>query len=494
MTFGYDPVGNMTSLCDGAGTFTYSYDAANRMTGLALPGGSCTPTVSQCVSYGYDHDNRVNAITWPTSTTVSESIGYNNSGEETTLSATAGSTTLVGLTYSYEQGTSTDRPLAQSVANSVSGVTTSYTYNALERLTSATDTGADTHSYSYTYDADGNMTSQVVPSGTTSMAYNEADELCWAYAGTSSNSCGSPPSGATTFTYDGDGEQTASSAGIANDYNPLGQATSMTTGCGGCAESFTYTGPTEAQRTAAGSSTFANTALGPDLVNIDGSAITLSHTPSGALVGSTSSAGQGYYLTDAQGSVIAEVNGSGSEVASYSYDPYGNVLSSSGSGAATNHFRFQGGYQDSSGYDHFGDRYYNPALGSWSQQDPVPGTIADPSAGDRYPFVADDPVNEEDPSGACVLGLFGSHCHNIVHSVLSATSCVVSQFNPFNTSAGALLVEEGSAGAGTGVFIATASAATGPAGAVVGGIYGGLTALAGVATVGIGVAQIAKGC
>ena len=175
------------------------------------------------------------------------------------------------------------------------------------------------------------------------------------------------PSGATTFTYDGDGEQTASSAGIANDYNPLGQATSMTTGCGGCAESFTYTGPTEAQRTAAGSSTFANTALGPDLVNIDGSAITLSHTPSGALVGSTSSAGQGYYLTDAQGSVIAEVNGSGSEVASYSYDPYGNVLSSSGSGAATNHFRFQGGYQDSSGYDHFGDRYYNPALGSWSQ-------------------------------------------------------------------------------------------------------------------------------
>ncbi len=51
-----------------------------------------------------------------------------------------------------------------------------------------------------------------------------------------------------------------------------------------------------------------------------------------------------YYLHDWDGSTLGLVSGSGSIVASYSYDSYGNLTSSSGSESTP--LRFQGQYQD----------------------------------------------------------------------------------------------------------------------------------------------------
>jgi hypothetical protein len=69
-------------------------------------------------------------------------------------------------------------------------------------------------------------------------------------------------SGAVTYTYDADGNQTASSAGAANTYNPLNQTASMTPKTGGTPLTMTYTGTDNTQRTAAGGTTFTNNALG----------------------------------------------------------------------------------------------------------------------------------------------------------------------------------------------------------------------------------------
>ena len=85
-------------------------------------------------------------------------------------------------------------------------------------------------------------------------------------------------------------------------------------------------------------------------------------------------------------------------LATYQYDPYGNLTSSTGSVA--NSWRFAGGYFDSStGLYKFGTRYYNPGFGRWSQQDPLPGQLNDPTTLNRYLYAGDDPVNFTDPSG-----------------------------------------------------------------------------------------------
>lgn len=61
--------------------------------------------------------------------------------------------------------------------------------------------------------------------------------------------------------------------------------------------------------------------------------------------------------------------------------------------------RFDGGYQDPTGWYHFGQRYYSPKLGRWSQPDPMAGDISAPKNTDRYLFAGDDPVNNGDPTG-----------------------------------------------------------------------------------------------
>jgi RHS repeat-associated protein len=101
---------------------------------------------------------------------------------------------------------------------------------------------------------------------------------------------------------------------------------------------------------------------------------------------------------------VAQLSGlvNGTLVSTFVYDPYGNLLSSTGSVA--NPWRFAGGYFDSStGLYKFGTRYYNPGFGRWSQQDPLRGQLNDPTSLNRYVYAGDDPVNVTDPSGKLVM-------------------------------------------------------------------------------------------
>ena len=62
--------------------------------------------------------------------------------------------------------------------------------------------------------------------------------------------------------------------------------------------------------------------------------------------GSTTSSEPYYYMLNLQGDVVHLVNTSGKAVASYSYDPYGAVISKSGSLADLNPLRYRGYYYD----------------------------------------------------------------------------------------------------------------------------------------------------
>ena len=54
-----------------------------------------------------------------------------------------------------------------------------------------------------------------------------------------------------------------------------------------------------------------------------------------------------YYVLNLQGDVVKLIDQDGAEAAAYTYDAWGNILSSSGSMAETNPLRYRGYYYDS---------------------------------------------------------------------------------------------------------------------------------------------------
>ncbi len=75
---------------------------------------------------------------------------------------------------------------------------------------------------------------------------------------------------------------------------------------------------------------------------------------------------------DNNGNVVGYWDESGSLVAEYSYDAFGNTISSSGSMASVFPHRFSTKYHDSdTALYYYGYRYYAPSLGRWISRDPI---------------------------------------------------------------------------------------------------------------------------
>jgi len=79
------------------------------------------------------------------------------------------------------------------------------------------------------------------------------------------------------------------------------------------------------------------------------------------------------YVYDANGNVAQLIDPTNGTVpAHYEYDPYGDLIQSSGSQATNNHFRFSTKYwDDETGLYYYGQRYYSPELGRWPSRDPI---------------------------------------------------------------------------------------------------------------------------
>ena len=75
---------------------------------------------------------------------------------------------------------------------------------------------------------------------------------------------------------------------------------------------------------------------------------------------------------DANGNVLALVNGDGDVTAQYEYGPFGELLRATGTFAADNPYRFSTKYTDKeSGLVYYGYRYYDPVEGRWLSRDPI---------------------------------------------------------------------------------------------------------------------------
>ena len=73
-----------------------------------------------------------------------------------------------------------------------------------------------------------------------------------------------------------------------------------------------------------------------------------------------------YYVLNLQGDVVKLIDQDGAETAAYTYDAWGNILSSSGSKAEINPLRYRGYYYDTeTGFYYVSSRYYDPEIGRW---------------------------------------------------------------------------------------------------------------------------------
>ncbi len=85
-----------------------------------------------------------------------------------------------------------------------------------------------------------------------------------------------------------------------------------------------------------------------------------------------------YYHADGNGNITYLVNASQALAASYRYDAYGNILSSSGSQASANTYRFSSKMVDAlTGLYYYGYRWYAPNLQRWLNRDPL-GDLGSP--------------------------------------------------------------------------------------------------------------------
>jgi RHS repeat-associated protein len=437
--FSYDKAGNLRSLADGRGITTYhlndvsELDEMNESTGKTDVFGynsdhrrtdtyTATSNAVDTVSYNPDH-----TLVAPTGWASHTHNTLDNGGRLTNTTTTRGgpsvNVAVAELDYSYnvppgaahgcypsggssdganlvtaggDVAANNDYGKRTSQTDNISHLTTTYCYDASGRLTSASD---GTTSYTYSYDNDGNRTGETV-NGTpgVSHSYNAADQITDA-----------------GFSYDAAGNQTAGpdvTTPPAN-INAYQQTVTMTP-AGGTSKTFTYGGTSQTElRSKSGGFTFTNGPTGIMSQTLSGGGILyFERDPSGALIsevwknGSGALAGEYYYYFDGTGSVIGLIQGNGTQRAKYTYDPYGGHDTATGVNGSlpNNPFRYAGGlavFTDSNNsvlLYKFGQRYYQPDLGRWTQPDSIDHS-SDPSQADPYTYAANDPVNKADRSG-----------------------------------------------------------------------------------------------
>lgn len=413
----YDNLGRVTAYQNGYGTTTsYTYDLDDNTLTVTYPGSGHTVTrsydavdrpaatsdwLSNTATFAYDANSNPVTATFPAGSGETDTTTYSSidtvTGIADTRTAGGTTTTLAAFTYTRDGA----NQLKTSTTTGISEAAQNYSHDSLGRLTAS---GSSSTPTSYTYSPSDDPTNRGTTSGgaASTQAFNAGDQLCWSTPTTvASPDCGTVPSGASTYTYDTNGNRLTSKVGSAAAtsyaYNEAQQLTGYTTPTG-TATTYTYNADGLRQTKTTGTTTTrftwdpttANAQLLSDATNY------YVYDNTGSPLEQISSTGTVTWLHHDQfGSTRLLTNTTGTNVGTTTYDPYGSKTASSGT--VTTPLGYNGQYTDpESGLVYLRARYYDPATAQFLTLD-----LLRAATGEPYAYTHDNPTDRSDPSGLC---------------------------------------------------------------------------------------------
>ena len=365
-TYAYDKDNRLTKATEGTISANYTYDSFSRMTGLTAKNGS-TSVVNTAVTY-----------VDPSSSATSTQVKTWNNGK-------------AAYTYTYD-----NKGNITSITGG--GQEFEYRYDKYGRLISAEDYPGG-YVWTYTYDDGGNITQRGLTdyynnknpnSILATYTYGDANwpDLLTAFNGKSItyDAIGNLLSDGTwTYAWQ-HGRQLASmsksGSSIAYGYNADGKRISKTVN--GTTYNYAYLGDTLTDLSwDSNRMHFTYDSLGPASVTYNGVKY--------------------FYLKNAQGDVTGLVNASGTQVVSYTYDPWGAPMSTDGTMASTlgaaNPLRYRGYvYDTETGFYYLSSRYYNPVWGRFINADGIFNRES-VDGGNLFAYCLNNPIANSDRTG-----------------------------------------------------------------------------------------------
>jgi len=133
-----------------------------------------------------------------------------------------------------------------------------------------------------------------------------------------------------------------------------------------------------------------------------------------------------YYITNLQGDVMYLVDANGVQVAAYDYDPYGKIITATGTMAEINPLRYRGYYYDSdTGFYYLQSRYYDPEICRFINADSYASTGQSFLGYNAFAYCGNNPVINADAEGNFWHIVIGAAVGAAISAVSSIVSTVV---------------------------------------------------------------------
>ena len=385
ITYGYDANGNRTSLQAPNQSTSYTFDGLNRLETVTTSGG--------LTRYTYHPNSRLKGIEYPNGTTATYT--FDTANRLSTLEHNFGQLTIASYAYTYDDNGNRTSQTETQVGRDTEQTT--YTYDLADRLSSVT---YPDQAVVYTHDRAGNrLTESITPSTgdpySKTYGYNTRDHLL-----TITHS--QDPAENVTYTYDAGGNQRTKTKNgtvttfIPNSRNQIARIEENTLPIGTYA--YDYRGLRVEKYTDHRTRYLYDAQSVLQRHDDTQGTILYDYGPDRLLSVTHPSEGRSYYHHDALGSIISQSTETGSLLGQYSYDAWGHRRHEITN--ASNIFGFTGHETDTeSGLIYAKARFYDPDTARFLSHDPVEGDLSEPLSIHRFLYVYSNPTNSVDPDG-----------------------------------------------------------------------------------------------